>query len=98
MVTYSVNSKVITLPKVSKVFFPFCLCHNPHLLATFNWFYMKGWGRSFFVRRLAYRDSTVGFLLLQCFSGVVRHPWDLQVSVAKVSVESSFLFHHSIYL
>ena len=26
--------------------------------------------------------STVGFLLLQCSSGVVRHPRDLQVSVA----------------
>ena len=29
-----------------------------------------------------YRGSTVGFLLLQCSSGVVRHPRDLQVSVA----------------
>ena len=28
------------------------------------------------------RISTVGFLLLQCSSGVVRHPRDLQVSVA----------------
>ena len=28
------------------------------------------------------RGSTVGFLLLQCSSGVVRHPRDLQVSVA----------------
>ena len=28
------------------------------------------------------RFSTVGFLLLQCSSGVVRHPRDLQVSVA----------------
>ena len=27
-------------------------------------------------------SSTVGFLLLQCSSGVVRHPRDLQVSVA----------------
>ena len=40
--TYSLVSKVVTLPKVSKVFFPFCLCHNPHLQVTFNWFYMKG--------------------------------------------------------
>ena len=31
---------------------------------------------------LAHRGSTVGFLLLQCSSGVVRHPRDLQVSVA----------------
>ena len=29
-----------------------------------------------------HRGSTVGFLLLQCSSGVVRHPRDLQVSVA----------------
>ena len=27
-------------------------------------------------------NATVGFLLLQCSSGVVRHPRDLQVSVA----------------
>ena len=38
--------------------------------------------RSFFVCCLAHRGSTVGFLLLQCSSGVVRHPRDLQVSVA----------------
>ena len=31
---------------------------------------------------LAHRGSTVSFLLLQCSSGVVRHPRDLQVSVA----------------
>ena len=31
---------------------------------------------------LDHRGSTVGFLLLQCSSGVVRHPRDLQVSVA----------------
>ena len=45
----------------------------------FSWF---GLGRSFFVCCLAHRGSTVGFLLLQCSSGVVRHPRDLQVSVA----------------
>ena len=39
-------------------------------------------GLSFFVCCLAHRGSTVGFLLLQCSSGVVRHPRDLQVSVA----------------
>ena len=38
--------------------------------------------RSFFVCCLAHRGSTVGFLLLQCSSGVVRYPRDLQVSVA----------------
>ena len=31
---------------------------------------------------LAHRGSTVGFLLLHCSSSVVRHPRDLQVSVA----------------
>ena len=55
-------------------------------------FILVGLGRSFFVCCLAHRGSTVGFLLLQCSSGVVRHPRDLQVSV------SSSLLHHSIYL
>ena len=45
-------------------------------------FILVGLGRSFFVCCLAHRGSTVGFLLLQCSSGVVRHPGDLQVSVA----------------
>ena len=40
----------------------------------------------FFMRKCpkirAHRGSTVGFLLLQCSSGVVRYPRDLQVSVA----------------
>ena len=40
-------------------------------------FILVGLGRSFFVRCLAHRGSTVGFL--QCSSGVVRHPRDLQV-------------------
>ena len=44
-------------------------------------FILVGWGRSFFVCCLAHRGSTVGFLLLQFSSGVVRHPRDLQVSV-----------------
>ena len=35
-----------------------------------------------FVCCLAHRGSTIGFLLLQCSSGVVRHPGDLRVSVA----------------
>ena len=39
-------------------------------------------GAEFFVRCLTHWGSTVGFLLLQCFSGVIRHPGDLQVSVA----------------
>ena len=45
-------------------------------------FILVGLGRSFFVCCLARRGSTVGFLLLQCSSDVVRHPRDLQVSVA----------------
>ena len=45
-------------------------------------FILVGLDRSFFVCCLAHRGSTVGFLLLQCSSGVVRHPRDLQVSVA----------------
>ena len=47
-----------------------------------NLFILVGLGRSFFVCCLAHRGPTVGFLLLQCSSGVVRHPRDLQVSVA----------------
>ena len=39
---------------------------------------LVGLGRSFFVCCLAHRGSTVGFLLLQCSSGVVRHPRGLQ--------------------
>ena len=45
-------------------------------------FISVGWGRSIFVCCLAHRGSPVGFLLLQCSSGVVRHPRDLQVSIA----------------
>ena len=45
-------------------------------------FILVGLGRSFFACCLVHRGSTVGFLLLQCSSGVVRHPRDLQVSVA----------------
>ena len=45
-------------------------------------FILVGLGRGFFVCCLARRGSAVGFLLLQCSSGVVRHPRDLQVSVA----------------
>ena len=54
-----------------------------------NLFFLKtlyenviGLGRSFFVCCLAHRGSTVGFLLLQYSSGIVRYPRDLQVSVA----------------
>ena len=43
---------------------------------------LVGLGRSFFVCCLAHRGSTVGFLLLQCSSGVVQHPGDFRVSLA----------------
>ena len=63
-------------------------------------FILVGWGWSFFVRCLAHRGSTVGFLLLQCSSGVVRHPQGSDTpgisrgqSQHVVSVESSSLFH-----
>ena len=51
------------------------------MMAPTKLFILVGWGRSFFVCCLAHRGSAVGFLLLQCSSGVVRHPRDLQVSV-----------------
>ena len=58
--------------------------------------------RSFFVCCLAHRGSTVGFLLLQCSSGVVRHPRDLQVSVAtrfcRVLIFASSQYLSVIYL
>ena len=61
-----------------------CLVFNPITVNNFASLFncMPGLGRSFFVCCLAHRGSTVGFLLLQCSSGVVRHPRDLQVSVA----------------
>ena len=76
---------------------PACLVFNPitvnNFASLFNCtpvgrasdiklFILVGLGRSFFVCCLAHRGSTFGFLLLQCSSGVVRHPRDLQVSVA----------------
>ena len=45
-------------------------------------FVLVGLGRGFFVCCLACRGSAVGFLLLQCSGGVVRHPGGLRVSVA----------------
>ena len=52
------------------------------MMAPTKLFILVGWGRSIFVCCLAQRDSTVGFLLLQCSSGVVRHPGDLRALVA----------------
>ena len=56
---------------------------------------LVGWGRSFFVRCLAHRGSTVGFLLLQCFSGLLDTPGISRCRTQHVSVESSSRFHHS---
>ena len=65
-------------------------------------FILVGLGRSFFVCCLAHRGSTIGFLLLQCSSGVVRHPRDLQVSVAtrfcRVLIFASSQYLSVIYL
>ena len=49
-----------------------------HKAIYFSWFGPE----LFFVCCLAHRGLTVGFLLLQCSSGVVRYPRHLQVSVA----------------
>ena len=65
-------------------------------------FILVGWGRSVFCLLLGQPGSTVGFLLLQCSSapvvlfdtpGISRYR-----SQHVVSVKSSSLFHHSIYL
>ena len=63
-----------------------------HKAIYFSWF-----GPELFVCCLAHRGSTVGFLLLQCSSGVVRHPRDLQVSVATRSCRI-LIFASSKYL
>ena len=51
---------------------------------------------------LAHRGSTVGFLLLQCSSDVVRYPGDLRVSVAtrfcRVLIFASSSYLSVIYL
>ena len=45
-----------------------------------------------------FSGSTVGFLLLQCSSGVVRHPSDLQVSVTNCCFCRVLIFVSSSYL
>ena len=66
-------------------------------------FILVDWGRRFFVCCLAHRGSTVGFILLQCSSGVVRHPRDLQVSIATrfcrvlIFVSSLYMYLSVIY-
>ena len=65
-----------------------------HKAIYFSWM-----GRSFFVCCLAHRSSLVGFLLLQCFCGVVRHPRDLlQVSVRTRCFCRVLIFVSSQYL
>ena len=65
-------------------------------------FILVGLDRSFFVCCFAHRGSTVGFLLLQCSSAVVRHPGDLRVSVAtrfcRVLIFASSQYLTVIYL
>ena len=57
-------------------------------------FILAGWDRRLFVRCLAHRGSTVGFLLLQCFNGLLDTPGISRCRSQHVSVESSSLFHH----
>ena len=61
-------------------------------------FILAGLGRSFFVCCLAHRGSTVGFLLLQCPVVLFATPGISRCRSQHVSVESSSLLHHSIYL
>ena len=70
-------------------FVPFCW----HLVWDVDWLNNSLWWPKC-NSCLAHRGSTASFRLLQCSSGVVRQPKDLQ---HVVSVESSSLFHHSIY-
>ena len=70
-----------------------------HKAIYFSWLGPELFFFFFFVCCLAHRDSTVGFLLLQCSSGVVRDRGISRCPSQHVfSVESSSLFHHSIYL
>ena len=72
------------------------------LIIAYRFTYSSWFGQEFFVCCLAHRGSTVGFLLLQCSSGVVRHPRDLQVSVAtsfcRVLIFASSQYLSVIYL
>ena len=61
-------------------------------------FNLVGWGWSFLICYLAHRGSTVGIVLLQCSSYVVRHPRDLHVSVATRCFCRVLIFVLSEYL
>ena len=81
---YSPQTPVVKIEQKCSKIVIYCDFHNFTPLAPHGYFpaCLRALGRSFFVCCLAHRGSTVGFLLLQCSSGVVRHPRDLQVSVA----------------
>ena len=64
-----------------------------HKAIYFSWL-----GPELFCPLLGPRGSTVGFLLRQCSSGLLDIPEISRCRSQHVSVESSFLFHHSIYL
>ena len=80
--TYMAFSRVLKLFKVGFIlFWSFEISVN--ILRNQKWMIgLDSYSRQVFVCCLTHRGSTVGFLLLQCSSGVVRHPRDLQVSVA----------------
>ena len=61
-------------------------------------FILVRWGRSFFVRCLAHRGSTVGFFCSSVSVVLFDTPGISRCRSQHVSVESSSLFHHSIYL
>ena len=82
------HNEAINYPNENQTIF-----YNVYICGVFQ---IKAAG-SFFVCCLAHRGSTVGFLLLQCSSGVVRHPGDLRVSVATRSCRV-LIFASSWYL
>ena len=64
-----------------------------HKATYFSWL-----GPELFCLMLGPSGSSVGFRLLQCSSGVVRHPRDLQVSVATRCFFVSSQYEFVIYL
>ena len=80
MTTYLGKSCSFGLPRV-----PFVNCRRFVCLVVFPFGFGGGvWDLIVSVpdHCLSFYFSTVGFLLFQCSSGVVRHPGDLRVSVA----------------
>ena len=73
-----------TKPKMLKficAFFPFVLFPISHSYVIHREICVKDFSGTAVLRTFN-RGSTVGFLLLRCSSGVVRHPRGLRVSVA----------------